>query len=97
MKSMLHSFIIMAFLFGSFTTKGQQMDEAKHSAADTAIRLIPNEFWWGGTVTFGDKMPMGKEKISFNLNGGNAVTNGTDDLLNPNKWIITSERLSICI
>ena len=92
MKSMLHSFIIMAFLFGSFTTKGQQMDEAKHSAADTAIRLIPNEFWWGGTVTFGDKMPMGKEKISFNLNGDASLNQSVPLLIsNEGRWLWSEE------
>jgi alpha-glucosidase len=69
MKKVFQPVIIIVFILGCVATRAQQMDEAKHLSADTAIRLMPNEFWWGGAVTFGYKMPMGKEKFSFNLNG----------------------------
>ncbi|MEO8416398.1 MAG: hypothetical protein ABI472_22235, partial [Ginsengibacter sp.] len=69
MKKILQPVIIIVFIFSFLTTSGQQEDGDKHMPADTVIQLMPKEFWWGGAVTFGNKMPLGKEKFSFNLNG----------------------------
>jgi len=92
MKKVFKPFIIIAFILGFVTTNGQQLDEAEHPSADTAIRLMPNEFWWGGAVTFGDKMPMGKEKFSFNLNGDVSLNQSVPLLIsNEGRWLWSEE------
>ncbi len=69
MTKVFQPVVIIVFIFGCVTAKGKQFDDVKYPSADTSIHLLPNEFWWGGAVTFGNKMPMGKENFSFNLNG----------------------------
>src|SRR5258708_35345560 len=45
---------------------------AQHTAL-SQLRLdrLPNEFWWGGAVTLGTRMPYGVAPIDINLDGDN--------------------------
>lgn len=92
MKGTLQLLIILIFIFSFGIANGQQTDVQKHPSADTAIRLMPNEFWWGGAVTFGDKMPMGKEKFSYNLNGDVSLNQSVPLLIsNEGRWLWSEE------
>ncbi len=35
-----------------------------------SIRLMDNEVWWGGDITYGDQMPFGRETIEIDLAAG---------------------------
>lgn len=69
MKKLLQPVIIIVLIFSFLTTAGQLRDDVKQVPFDTAIQLMPKELWWGAAITFSNKMPMGKEKFFFNLNG----------------------------
>ena len=59
---------------------------------DVSFPLLPNESWWGGAVYFGQKMPMGRETFSFDLNG-DASNNQSAPLLISTKgrWLWSEE------
>lgn len=61
---------------------------AQKSDSSIRLSLLANEQWWGGAATFGNRMPMGKEKFSFNLYG-DASQNQAVPLLISNKgrWL----------
>jgi hypothetical protein len=65
---------------------------AQKSDSSVRLSLLANEQWWGGAATFGNKMPMGKEKFSFNLYG-DASQNQAVPLLISNKgrWLWSDE------
>ncbi|MCY7422553.1 MAG: glycoside hydrolase family 31 protein [Chitinophagaceae bacterium] len=65
---------------------------AQQSDSSVRLPLLANEQWWGGAATFGNKMPMGKEKFSFNLYG-DASQNQAVPLLISNKgrWLWSNE------
>lgn len=92
MKSIFQQSIVIAIIFSFSNVKVQQPIEQKQIYADTVIQLMANEFWWGGAVTFGDKMPMGKENISFNLNGDASLNQSVPLLIsNEGRWLWSEE------
>lgn len=37
---------------------------------ELSIRLLDNEVWWGGDITYGDQMPFGRETVEVDLIAG---------------------------
>ena len=63
MKKTLQPVIIIVFIFSFLTTKGQQQDEGKHWPADTAIQLMPKEFFVGWCSYFRQSIPNDQQEI----------------------------------
>ncbi|MEO6916396.1 MAG: glycoside hydrolase family 31 protein [Chitinophagaceae bacterium] len=65
---------------------------AQKTDSSLQLSLLANERWWGGASTFGDKMPMGKDKFSFNLYG-DASQNQSVPLLisSEGRWLWSEE------
>lgn len=97
MKKVFQLVFFVAFIFSCVTTMCQQMNEPKHLSADIAIRLLPNELWWGGAVTFGNKMPMAKERFSFNLNGDVSQNQSVPLLISSEgRWLWSEDPFRYC-
>ncbi len=92
MRRVVQPVILLIFIFSFCIANGQENNVEKELSADTSIQLMPKEFWWGGAVTYGNKMPLGKEKFSFNLNG-DASQNQSVPLLisNQGRWLWSDE------
>lgn len=87
-RSILFLVCFSFFLAGNIT----QVAAQKAATGDTAFSLLKNEGWWGGAVAHGNKMPMGNEKISFNLYA-DALQNQSVPLLisSEGRWLWSDE------
>ena len=92
MNKMVSPLILTALILGFHIAKGQQKNEGKQPLTDTSIQLMPNEFWWGGAITYGNKMPLGKENFSVNLNGDASQNQAVPLLIsNEGRWLWSNE------
>ena len=57
---MRKNFLLFCFCLFAFASKAQ-------TEYRTAIRIVPGEYWWGGVVAYGSKMPYSKPVKLFDL------------------------------